>query len=128
MTDETTAPSDETDGLYYVADTEELEGTNQIVVGLQGIEVAVFRVDGEYFALSNYCVHQGGPVCEGLVSGTLSVDDDWELTYDDTTKVVACPWHGWEFDLQSGEHLAQSGYKLPQYTVVTKDEKVYIEL
>jgi nitrite reductase/ring-hydroxylating ferredoxin subunit len=98
-----------------------------VVVDLDGREVAVFRVAGDLFALANHCVHQGGPVCEGQVSGTLAEDESGELTYERAGEVVACPWHGWEFDVRTGEALADGRYRQPTYEVVVDDGAVYVE-
>ena len=49
--------------------------------------IALFRVDGEVFALNNICPHQGAPLAKGLVNN----------------RTVTCPLHGWEFDLRTGK-------------------------
>lgn len=132
MTDDgdgTTEPErpDEAD-LEYVADADDLDPGDRIIVDFRGREVAVFNVDGEFYALANYCVHQGGPACEGMISGTLAVDDDWELTYSREDQVIACPWHGWEFDITTGEHLTPTGYQLPSYEVVRRNGELYVRI
>lgn len=113
--------------LHYVTEAGNLESGERIIVDVEGREVAVFNVKGEYYALANYCVHQGGPVCEGLISGTLSEDEEG-LKYEKDDEVVACPWHGWEFDIKTGEHLARKKYKLPSYNVVVHEETIYVDL
>jgi len=111
-----------------VGTTDELSDGERVVVDVAGVEVAVFKIDGEYHAVLNYCVHQGGPVCEGSLMGTLGVGDDGELNYRGNGQVVSCPWHGWEFDVTTGEHLAPTGYRLPTYEVVVEDNNLYIVL
>src|SRR5581483_10481672 len=55
--------------------------------------VALFNVDGEYYALDGVCPHQGGPLGKGKLCGS----------------IVTCPWHGWQFDVRTGRHqLSQS--------------------
>ncbi|GAB6862901.1 Rieske (2Fe-2S) protein [Haloplanus litoreus] len=128
MTTKDDSPQSESaETRHYVADVDEIADGDRVIVDLDGREIAVFNVGGEFNALSNYCVHQGGPACEGLVSGSLEVDDEMELTYDATNKVVSCPWHGWEFEIESGEHLAPTDYRLPTYRVVVQDGAVYLE-
>lgn len=119
--------SESSENLHYVADVDELAAGERVIVDLEGREIAIFNVDGEFHALSNYCIHQGGPACEGLVSGCLEVDDDMELSYNSENKVVSCPWHGWEFEIESGDHLAPTDYRLPTYEVVVRDEAVYLD-
>jgi nitrite reductase/ring-hydroxylating ferredoxin subunit len=49
-------------------------------------EVAVFNVGGTFYAIENTCPHQGGPLAEGSLEGT----------------IVTCPWHAWSFDVRDG--------------------------
>jgi len=113
---------------HHVVSTAELDSTDRVIAEVQGREIAVFNTDGEYYAVANYCVHQGGPACEGLVSGTVSVSEEMKLTYDCEGEIISCPWHGWEFDIKTGKHLARSEYALPTYGVVVDDGEVYVEL
>lgn len=111
----------------YVGATDELSDGERVVMDVDGVEIAVFDIGGEYHAVLNYCVHQGGPACEGSLEGTLSVDDlDGELSYERDGQVVSCPWHGWEFDVTTGEHLAPTGYRLPTYEVVVEEGDLYL--
>jgi nitrite reductase/ring-hydroxylating ferredoxin subunit len=94
-----------------------------------GREIAVFNVDGEYVAVANYCVHAGGPVCEGRLSGMVTADpDEWEWGWDREGEILACPWHGWEFDVLSGEHLSDPSKRLVTYDVVVEDGDVIVEI
>jgi nitrite reductase (NADH) small subunit len=52
--------------------------------------VALFNVDGQFFALDGLCPHQGGPLGRGTLCGAR----------------VCCPWHGWQFDVRTGQHGA----------------------
>lgn len=116
------------DEKTFVIEADELPPGDRVIVEIDGREIAVFNVDGELYALANYCVHQGGPVCEGLLSGTVGVDDDLDLVYEKEGEIVACPWHGWEFEVRTGEHLADPGYRLPSYDVTVEDGEVYLRL
>jgi nitrite reductase/ring-hydroxylating ferredoxin subunit len=94
-------------------------------------EVGVFNVDGEYHAIANYCPHRGGPLCEGDVVPALV--GEWDEPGDRTEKTVTgdpsitCPWHGWEFDLESGTHLGDDTFRVPTYSVVEEDGVLYVE-
>lgn len=117
-------PSD----LHYVADVADFAATDRVLAEVQGLEIAVFATEEGFAALANHCVHQGGPICEGRLGGALGIDDDFELTYDRDGRVVACPWHGWEFDVTTGRHLVPSGYRQPTFEVVERDGAVYVRL
>ncbi|MFB6124155.1 MAG: Rieske (2Fe-2S) protein [Haloferacaceae archaeon] len=118
----------ETEDLHHVVGVDEFEEGERVVVDVRGREIAVFHSNGEFHALSNYCTHQGGPACEGLLSGTLGVDADDELVWTRDGEIVACPWHGWEFDITDGSHTASDDYRLPTYEVHVVDGELYVEL
>jgi nitrite reductase/ring-hydroxylating ferredoxin subunit len=89
---------------HRIGEVEELEEDgDRAFAQIDGVEVAVFRINGELFAMANYCVHQGGPLCEGDLRGRYDIgDDSWEWTFDPQKKNVICPWHGWKFDVTTG--------------------------
>lgn len=116
------------DGTVHVGSLELFDDTDRVLVSVENREIAVYSTDEGIYALSNYCVHQGGPMCEGLLSGTVSADEDGELDYDLENRVVSCPWHGWEFDVRDGRHLSNAAYRLPSYAVAVEDGEVYLEL
>ncbi len=113
---------------YAVADESALvnEG-DRAFVDADGVEIAVFNIEGEYHAVANYCVHQGGPLCEGELRGQFGMGEDgWEWTYDDTERTVVCPWHGWKFDLVTGKSVTDERYAAPTYDVEVEDGTVYV--
>ena len=111
---------------YHIGAVADLDVGESLLVEINGIEIAIYHTKNGFFAMSNYCVHQGGPLCEGPVTGTVSQNSDGELTYDSNQEVVKCPWHGWEFDLESGEHLSRPQYSQPTYEVETRDGQLYV--
>ena len=70
-----------------------------------GTTVAVFNVEGQVFALSNHCPHHGGPLCHGRISGAVLPSQPYEYRYGREGRVLICPWHGWEFDIESGRTI-----------------------
>ena len=71
------------------AKTNEIEPGQARLVDVKGKQIALFNVDGKFFALDNTCTHKGGPLAEGEISG----------------HEVTCPWHGATFDIRTGEVL-----------------------
>ena len=115
-----------------VCRAEELPPGEHTVVSTENASVGVFNVDGEFYAVSNTCPHRGGPVCTGKVKGGLvgewpGVGRRVEETFADEP-AVTCPWHGWDFDMESGDHLGDDSIKVPTYDVVVKDATVFLEL
>jgi nitrite reductase/ring-hydroxylating ferredoxin subunit len=115
------------DDLHYITSADELEDGDRIIADVKGREIAVFNSGGDLYAVLNFCTHQGGPLCEGLLDGTLTMNDDWEWTYSCEGEIISCPWHGWEFDIKTGEHLSSSNYRVPTYDVVVRDGDVYVK-
>jgi nitrite reductase (NADH) small subunit len=120
------------DNLEFVAHADEIKDGERILVDIGNREVAIFKLNGEWHALANVCPHQGAPLCEGKITGTLSAvrnekEDDFDLVYDRKNRVIACPWHAWEFDIATGEHLSNTGYTVPTYDIVVRDEKLYLK-
>lgn len=75
----------------------------QRLVEVAGRSIGVFNVRGRLFALRNRCPHQGGPLCSGRVFTRLESDRPGQYRYADGEFLVECPWHGWEFDLATGQ-------------------------
>ncbi|NHN35189.1 Rieske (2Fe-2S) protein [Paenibacillus agricola] len=99
---------------YWVAHKDEIvEGTCKIVK-VKNAEYGVYNVKGEYYAWRNVCPHFGAPVCRGVVTGTRLPSNVYEYTLGRENEIVRCPWHGWEFDLITGEHLVDPDTKLRQ--------------
>ena len=91
-------------------------------------ELGVLRWDGRFFAMHNRCPHQKGPVCLGIVSGRLSGAAPGSMDVDELTPVIACPWHGWEFELEQGRALWDHTYKVKVVPVRVEDGRVLVEV
>ena len=114
---------------YRVGDADELEEDgSRIIADVAGQEIAVFRVDGDYHALPNFCIHQAAPLCEGELTGRMVVGDDgWEWEYVQEGEIITCPWHGWKFDVTTGKNVKDESYAIPTYDVQIDDGTVYVE-
>ncbi len=77
-----------------------------------GRTIVVHNVDGEFFATSSQCPHQGGPLGDGIVDG----------------KTVTCPWHAWQFDLVTGEATYNPGFKIDCFKVELQDDDILVEV
>lgn len=112
---------------HRIASVDEFESDgSRVIAEVMGQEIAVFRIDGEFHAVANFCVHQAGPLCEGELSGHMEVDEDWEWQYNGEQRFVTCPWHGWKFDVVGGENVNDPRYKVPKYDVSVEDGDVFI--
>ncbi|SDU86941.1 3-phenylpropionate/trans-cinnamate dioxygenase ferredoxin subunit [Microlunatus sagamiharensis] len=91
----------------HVGSLEELRREGSRVVDVDGRPVVVLSVGDELFAVSGRCPHMGAPMCAGSVGGTLVASAPGELVYGRHERVLRCPWHGWEFDLETGRSLLE---------------------
>jgi nitrite reductase/ring-hydroxylating ferredoxin subunit len=112
---------------YVVAKAQDVAEGDHIVVDINGRSVGIFHVDGEWYGLLNRCPHRGGPMCEGLVVSYLESDRPGELRYDPGRKLLECPWHGWEFDLKTGQsYFDPIRTRIRPYPVAVQSGKVLV--
>ncbi len=98
--------------LVKVATVSDLAPGQGKVVDADGIEIALFNVDGAFYAIGNTCGHRGGPLGEGSLEG----------------KRVTCPWHGWEYDVTTGAATTNPSVKVPTYRTEVRDQDVFLEI
>lgn len=88
---------------HVVAKADEIAPGNSKIVLVNGREVGVFNVGGEFFAFSNRCPHAGAELCKGMIVGLVRSDGPGNYRIDRPGEFLRCPWHGWEFDLRTGQ-------------------------
>lgn len=98
------------------------------IVNAAGYEIGVLRWQDRFFAVHNRCPHQKGPLCLGIVSGRLVASAPGSMEVDDDVPVIACPWHGWEFDLERGRALWEEGYAAKVVPVHVKSGRVLLDI
>jgi nitrite reductase (NADH) small subunit len=99
------------------------------LVEVEGRSIGVFRRGDELYAVLNVCPHRGAPVCAGEVSGTMLPSSPGELVYGMDGLVLRCPWHGWEFDLRTGDSVGGvDRRRLRTFPVQVRDGEVLARL
>jgi 3-phenylpropionate/trans-cinnamate dioxygenase ferredoxin subunit len=88
---------------YVVAAVGEIPPGGRKILEVAGREIGIFNLHGEFFALRNRCPHQGGALCEGMLWGALESERPGEFHYSRQGEILACVWHGWEYDIRSGQ-------------------------
>jgi nitrite reductase (NADH) small subunit len=91
-----------------------------------GTTVAVFNVEGQVFALSNHCPHHGGPLCHGRISGAVLPSQPYEYRYGREGRVLTCPWHGWEFDIESGRTIFDPAVRVKIYEARIEEGEIVL--
>ena len=96
-----------------VAKINEIEPGQARLVDVQGKQIALFNVDGTFFALDSTCTHKGGPLTEGEISG----------------HKVTCPWHGARFDVRTGKVVGPPAQQaVARYGVRATDSDIEFEM
>jgi nitrite reductase (NADH) small subunit len=103
------------------------------VVAFERFEVAIFKMEGEFFAYLNHCPHMGGPVCQGKmiakVEEILAEDHTSQgMAFSKTRMHVVCPWHGYEFDIRTGVHPGNSRARLRKLPIALSGDDVIIDV
>jgi nitrite reductase/ring-hydroxylating ferredoxin subunit len=117
---------------YLICQENELAEGDRKVVSCDGKEVGVFRVQDQVVAWFNNCPHMRGPVCQGRIFKRVLEPLSAEKTTSiqehspDQTHIV-CPWHGYEFDLLTGEHPGGAA-RLRPVKVLQEDGAIYVTL
>ena len=95
---------------------------------VNGREIVIFNVRGEYFALLDRCPHEGASLCKaGPLTSLMESDTPGHYQTSRGGEIVRCPWHGWEFDLVTGACLTDKR-RLKLYQVTEEDGTVFVTL
>ncbi len=93
-----------------VAQISEIPAGQGKCIEVEGKRIAVFNVDGTYYAIDDVCPHQGGSLSEGELAGT----------------VVTCPWHGWEYDITTGVNRDDSDVAQEKFAVMVDGNDILV--
>ena len=134
---------------HVVATTSEIPAGGNKVVTVGGREIVVFHVNGEFFALLNRCPHEGAPLAKAACVAHLRSDEPGEFKRSRVGEMLRCAWHGWEFDMrtgqsyfdpqhtrvrsypveiEAGEELAKGPYVAQRFPVTVEESYVLIEI
>ncbi|HVA00698.1 MAG TPA: nitrite reductase small subunit NirD [Terriglobia bacterium] len=95
-----------------VASLSQLAAGTGRAVEANGRSIALFNVNGKVYATDNACLHQGGPLAEGMLE----------------EEVVTCPWHMWQYNVRTGESLEDSMLKVETYPVRVSGDDIEVEI
>jgi 3-phenylpropionate/trans-cinnamate dioxygenase ferredoxin component len=96
-----------------IAKTSEISPGTGKCVEFQSNLIALFNLDGNFYAIGNTCTHRGGPLAEGIITGD----------------VVTCPWHGSIFKIPTGEVVGPPATKnVPRYNLRVQGDDIEIQV
>lgn len=105
--------SSRTSEFRTVAQTADVPPGTGRTVEVNGIWIALFNIDGTFYAIDNTCPHAGGPLGEGKIR---------------EGGVVECPWHGWRFNVATGQRVGNPNFEAPCCTVRVVGTDVQVAL
>ena len=85
-------------------------GRGATVELLDGRELALYNINGEFYAIENFCSHKGAPLADGNLCG----------------HTIQCDWHGWQFDVRTGQCLTTTSGDIESFEVLIEDGKIKI--
>ena len=88
---------------HVVAAVGEIPPGTRKLAQVNGRAIVVFNLGGEFFALNNRCPHRGGSLCHGKLTGLVEFERAGQYRYSRPGEIIRCPWHGWEFDIRTGQ-------------------------
>jgi len=134
---------------HVLAPVDEVRPGRSKLFRVKGRDIALFNVKGEFFALLDRCPHEGGSLCRGRITGLIESDAPGQYRVSRHGELVRCPWHGWEFDIRTGqswcdpsntyartypvtvatgEELARGPYVAETFPVSIENDYVVVEL
>ncbi len=120
------APLQQRNLRTYVAAVEDMPPGTMRLVPVGKFGVGVYNVKGKFTAIANYCPHRGGPMCVGHLTGETSAGEKpYSQVFTRHDEFIKCPWHGWEYDLVSGEAVA-ARVRVRTYEVIVEDGNVIL--
>ncbi len=117
----------------FVGNESEFEESGRRVIDVDGLEIGVFRVKGNFYAYESECAHQGGPVCQGRIYQRVEEDLTPDgasagFRYSEDRLHIVCPWHGYEYDLETGVFPANPKVRLRKFEVTVRDGEVFVSV
>ncbi len=88
---------------HIVATVGEIPKGGSKLVTVKGREIALFNVDGDYYALFNRCPHAGASLCAGKIVARVGSHEPGQYVLEREHQMLRCPWHGWQFDIHTGQ-------------------------
>jgi len=99
--------------LIKVAELPDVPPGHARALTVEGQALALFNVEGIYYAIADTCTHDGGPLSDGEIQGT----------------TVTCPRHGAQFDLKTGAVMGPPAFEdVPSYRVVVDGSDIKVEV
>ena len=117
-------------GEHVVAQASDLKPGEHKIVQIRSLEIGIYNVGGNFYALHSMCPHQFGPACLGPVTSQSVCDEStgWRLQWRKEGEILVCPWHGMQFDILTGQSLPNKKVRLRTFPVRVVDGEVRVQI
>lgn len=122
------APAAQTRKAYMACRVGDIAPGERLITVLNGKSIGLFNIEGKFFALHNRCPHVGGNLCQGPLTGTTLPSTNRQFVYGYEGRILRCAWHGWEFEVETGQCLADPKLKARTYPVTVEGDAVMVHL
>ena len=117
----------------YIGPSDELVEGGRLVIDVGDTAIGIFRTRGKVYAYHNRCPHQGGPVCQGkIIPRVMEIiepsGESQGFAFDESRLHIVCPWHGFEFSIETGTHPGRPEARLIPVKVQEESEGIYVTL
>jgi 3-phenylpropionate/trans-cinnamate dioxygenase ferredoxin subunit len=110
---------------YVVGRVADIPVGERLLVEVNGRSIGIFNVEGEFFGIVNRCPHMGAEMCRGHVVPHMSSPGPGEYTFDRSRHFLMCPWHGWEYDIRTGQsYLDPRNTRIRTYQIEVEEGKL----
>jgi nitrite reductase (NADH) small subunit len=128
----TTPTNGRTPQRFRVCALDDIADNSGVLADIGDREIGVFKYKGKLLAYENRCIHMGGPICTGEILGATRVDlspggEVTRVRLDEDEMRIVCPWHGWEYDLETGQVAHDRKIRLRRYEITVEDGVVYVD-
>ena len=108
---------------HVVGRVEEIPAGSRKIIDIDGRSIGVFNIKGNFYAIRNRCPHAGASLCDGTITGLRQSDKPGQYQFSRDGEIIRCPWHGWEFDITTGQSwFDPSRVRVRPYTVTVESD------
>lgn len=111
-----------------VGPVEDFPESRPRAVTVAGREVVVIAYRGRFYAVRNVCPHQSASFVAGTVRGRITSEGPGHFAIDPSDPVLVCPWHTWQFRLETGDCVVDPRQRVRAYTASSVGGRVLIEV
>jgi 3-phenylpropionate/trans-cinnamate dioxygenase ferredoxin subunit len=114
---------------HDVAEVGEIEIGKCKIVSIGGRSIGIYYNGENYFAIRNVCPHEQAELCKGTFTGTTLPSKPHEYIYGRDGEILVCPWHGWEYDVNTGQSLVDPNrYRVKVYEVSVENNRIMVRI